>query len=80
METGKALGGPRDNVRLSASASWDGRIILRPPKDTGAITRYYPGRYAWSTGMRMWVWHVDLSVANQPVAQTSRAMGHSKKP
>lgn len=67
METGIAQGGPRDRVRLSASASWDGRV-----EQVGAVSerafaeggstsrRYYPGRYKWcGHPYNTWVWVPD---------------------
>lgn len=76
METGIAIGGPRDGVKLSAGPSWDGRV-----KDIrhsmGAIERYFPGRYRWVE--RVWLWLPEenhkLSVIRSP-----RWKGHNKKP
>lgn len=54
MFTSYALGGPRDNVKISAPFSWDG--MVRSPTPGHAIT-YYRGRYQWDLCAERWVWH-----------------------
>lgn len=54
MLTGKAVGGPRDGVRLSAGVSWDGRVALKREGNTGSSTLWHPGRYVWQD--ETWTW------------------------
>ena len=44
--TGIAIGGPRDGVKLSAQATWDGKVRSNPGGGSERII-YYPGYYAW---------------------------------
>lgn len=55
MNKGRAVGGPRDGIMLTAGADWDGRIKL--PTAHGhskALESYYPGYYAWVRGVWRW--------------------------
>lgn len=54
MYEGKALGGPRDGVKLTAELSWDG-MVEQPRKANTGIT-YYPGHYQWNSRTGRWVW------------------------
>jgi hypothetical protein len=55
-----AVGGPRDGVRLSCPALWNG-VILKGTTYKGTRT-YYPGHYVWGirNGNNAWVWIDDL--------------------
>lgn len=66
MMTGYAIGGPRNNVKLSAPLVWDGRIRLKSPKDaqqqptsTELRKAFYPGRYKWNPDYQQWIWISD---------------------
>jgi hypothetical protein len=79
METGIGIGGPRDGVKLTAAVNWDGRV--REPNqrdDEGAIKRYYPGRYRWSTIVPGWVWVPEVGARKG--VRAPRSGGHSRKP
>jgi hypothetical protein len=62
MDTSIAIGGPRDGVKITADASWDGRV--RHPPGHRSITAnpttlFYFGRYIWEdTG---WTWVAEES-------------------
>lgn len=59
--TGRAVGGPRHGVRLTALPSWDGRIQKNsntaPDDKRGRI--YLDGRYVWQPDTLTWLW-VDV--------------------
>jgi hypothetical protein len=78
MLAGRAIGGPRDGVRLEAHPTWDGRILIpskaaehRPDRDTAPDDRrgrtYHPGRYAWDSERSTWAWvNVETPDAGTP--------------
>lgn len=85
METGFAIGGPRDKVKLTASADWDGRVVQsgggtegRDFGEGGAIKRYYPGRYRWSATIPGWVWVPEQE--QHKGLRTPRSGGYGRKP
>lgn len=51
MLTSKAIGGPRDKIKLSASARWDG-LVYKHNKG-GHVP--YNGRYEWKRESWRWV-------------------------
>lgn len=53
MLHGRAIGGPRNGIVLTANEAWDGRI--RYP-DTGKVREWYYGYYYWCTERGTWVW------------------------
>lgn len=53
--SGRAVGGPRDGVRLDAPEDWDGRLV---EPHTGRCCRR-DGYYAWAAdeaGVTTWRW------------------------
>jgi hypothetical protein len=50
MLIGRAVGGPRANVKLECPSTWDGRVRKPGPKEV-----YYPGRYEWKDDTWVWV-------------------------
>jgi hypothetical protein len=50
---GKAMGGPRDNVKLMCPSSWDGRVAQ--PTVGRSLPVYYRGHYAWDRDFEVWV-------------------------
>lgn len=62
MYEGRAVGGPRNGIKLTAPLSWDGMIPLPKATENAAI-RYHPGRYIWQSERGMWLW-----IASQPTA------------
>jgi len=72
MLSGKAIGGPRDGVRLEALPTWDGRITVH---STTAVEDkrgrgHHPGRYTWDPDQTTWVWVADA--AKSPRTGTQR--------
>lgn len=55
MLKGKAKGGPRDGVKLSAPETWDGLIL----DGDGKFASYHNGYYFWSVVEQTWVWHLS---------------------
>lgn len=57
-----AVGGPRDGVKLTAQANWDGRVRYPAAANSGAQgSRYeYPGNYVYrirqSDNRPVWLW------------------------
>lgn len=70
MYEGFAMGGPRDGVKLTAGARWDGRV--QTPEATAKVPKYFKGRYEWDWDFRAWVWHADKPVEK---AGTPRLVG-----
>lgn len=56
MLEGYAVGGPLNNIKLTAPDNWDGRVKL-PSKSQATATRYHPGKYKWKHGH--WTWKSD---------------------
>lgn len=68
MYGGRAQGGPRDGIRISAGGMWDGRIVKpKKPKSNGNLY-YHTGAYRWSLTLSTWVWHSDSEVLCAPRA------------
>ena len=76
MLEGKAKGGPRDGVKLSAPPRWDGRVRMPGSAANHNVTdpesmrvKFYQGHYDWKplrwTEVHTWVW-VPHHVADQP--------------
>ena len=76
MKTGFAVGGPRNNVKLTASDNWHGKIQL-PKVKPDAIKEFYPGRYRWDAQKDSWVWQVEEVTR---ASRTARSGGHNRKP
>ena len=57
MLQSRALGGPRDGVKLTAGPSWNGRV--ETPQSTPKAPKYYGGRYVWDWDFQAWIWHAD---------------------
>lgn len=56
MWEGKAVGGPRDGVKVGAGPRWDGRVAKNEGKGT-----YWPGRYKWDyEELHTWVWKPEV--------------------
>lgn len=53
MLIGKAKGGPRDGVKLTAEHAWDGLVRT----GDGKFDTYYSGYYYWSVSQQTWVWN-----------------------
>jgi len=69
--TGKAVGGPRDGIKLTAGVDWDGRVQVfttSAPDDKRGRT-YHKGRYIWSDVTSTWNWRAD---EKSPDARTQR--------
>lgn len=69
---GKAIGGPRDGVKLSASLQWDGRI-RKQTKEGETTSTTYPGFYKWMDASLdefgsnyTWVWQPDKEHSLSP--------------
>lgn len=54
---GRAIGGPRGNVKLMCPSSWDGRVAR--PVVGRSLPVYYRGRYYWDQDFETWVWLAD---------------------
>lgn len=54
---GMATGGPRNGVKLSAPASWNGRV-RNQSKDSSSTEsgEFYPGRYFYDPHAAVWYW------------------------
>lgn len=78
METGIAIGGPRDGIKLSAELTWDGRIEKHSGFNGGVVKKYYSGRYKWSAAVPGWCWQPDST--SSTVGKTPRLGGYDKKP
>ena len=50
MVTGKAIGGPRDGIKLTASQTWDGIVMID-------LVRAHKGKYTWDG--KNWTWQVE---------------------
>lgn len=57
MLRGRAKGGPKDNIILEASYSWDGIVNHYIESRRTKIYGPYPGRYTWNG--KTWVWRED---------------------
>ncbi len=57
MFTGRAHGGPRDNVKLMAGSGWSGRVAKRMKGET--VLEYHKGYYKWDFDFQAWIWHAD---------------------
>lgn len=55
MLTGVAIGGPRNNVKLTAAYNWDGFIWILGEKTSSYRTKRHAGQYIWN-GIN-WVWY-----------------------
>lgn len=60
LRTSKAVGGPRDGVRITADQNWDG-YVLKPARDRNRAAVFsYPGKYVWQALVDRdaygWVW------------------------
>jgi hypothetical protein len=54
MMTGKAEGGPKDGIKLTAPGSWDG-VVYPVQRGIKPVTKPYPGKYKWKN--QKWVWY-----------------------
>lgn len=61
---GKAIGGPRDGVKLTAPLSWNGKIRLPEARVTSSSTNY-PGTYVFDEYEWVWTWFPDFTAANR---------------
>jgi hypothetical protein len=66
---GKAMGGPRDGVKLMCPSSWNGRVAKPVP----GPPVYYKGHYAWDSDFGVWVWHVDRPATALRATETAKA-------
>lgn len=57
MYTAYAIGGPRDKVKLTCPADWDGRIRIPTKVEQPVKVPWYPGRYVWAAAW--WVWQEE---------------------
>lgn len=58
MYEGRAVGGPRNGVKLSAGHSWDGIVYraTRQHDEYHSMRRAHPGRYIWQATDGTWLW------------------------
>lgn len=55
MYEGIARGGPRDRIKLTAGARWDGRVKLPGKEMEGKATHFYEGYYQWTGSDWLWI-------------------------
>jgi hypothetical protein len=55
MYEGKARGGPRNGIKLTAGARWDGRVKLPGKEMEGKSSHFYKGYYQWTGSDWLWV-------------------------
>lgn len=66
MLKGKAHGGPRDNVLITAPGSWDG-IVRKTYRSASPIWVYHhcprhPGHYVWQDAGWIWIANTEPSL------------------
>lgn len=61
MLMGRAVGGPRDGVRLTADRMWDGRIRMpsRAGQGEHRDVNWHDGHYVWHD---TWVWEAGYQI------------------
>lgn len=58
MIEGRARGGPRDGIKITASSTWNGKVKEPRQREDAKIIRYYKGRYVWDG--ETWRWVINL--------------------
>ena len=53
MVSGKAVGGPKDGIKLTAPISWDG-IVYPIQRGIKPVCKPYPGKYRWKEATWRW--------------------------
>lgn len=58
MVEGRAVGGPRDGIMLTASPNWDGRVQRsgKARQHNTTELQYYDGYYKWHDINGVWKW------------------------
>lgn len=68
MVSGKAVGGPRDGIKLTASRNWDGIVMENS-------VRAYNGKYIWDG--EGWVWKAEPD--SDDGSSRARGLAHRKR-
>lgn len=57
MKSGKAIGGPLNNVKLDGAVTWHGKIVKWVSMRDGArrAAGFHPGHYTWNGTNWLWV-------------------------
>jgi len=63
---GRAMGGPRDGIKLMCPHTWSGRVAR--PTVGRSLPIYYKGHYAWDKDFEVWMWHRDKQAVQMKMA------------